>query len=281
MKKKPKSRIANYGEEIKKGTSDFKEVSIIALKRFFRWRSRVIWKLLGGIISFLTFLVVWTAIVEGGFQSLGMLTKDNYITFLLTGALLWSVIKICLTDMSHSFIIEKHRKTLPYVMMSPVNRIAYMYGRMSQPALSIIINNVPVLILGFLVGFQFHGNMITALLIFLLTFTAFSGIGIILASLASWKEGIQDGSYVLKDALYFISGVHYPLAVFPDTFEKAFRFLPTTRAIDALRAVGIEGATLSQVSGTLIYLAVMSVITITLGVIIFKKIEKKAMLLGI
>lgn len=276
-----KPEKAKKTTEFKNAIRDLKDVSWITIKRFFRWRMRVFWTLLGAIISFVSFVIVWTAILEGGFQGLGMLTKENYITFLLSGSLLWSVISVCFSSMPVSFITEKHRKTLPYILMSPVNRISYMYGRISQAVLSIIIKNVPVLILGFILGFQFIGNIFTALLIFLLTFIAFSGIGLKLASLAAWKEGFIQGSHVFKEALYLTSGVHYPLAVFPGSVERVFRLLPTTQAIDALRKVGMEGASITQVSGTLIYLTVLSVITITIGILLFKKIEKKAMLLGI
>ncbi len=266
---------------MKKFLKHLKIMGITELRRYFRWKIRIFWDIFGSFIEFIGFLVVWTAILEGGFQGLGMMTKDNYITFILTGSLLWTVIESCFGRMSYSFVREKHRKTLIYLMISPLNRISYLYGTLSQPLLQVFLRNTPVLIVASLIGFVFHGSIFLALIIFILTFLAFSGIGIILAALAAWKEGFRQAAWVIARSLYIISGVYYPLAVFPEPFRGVFRMLPTTQAIDALRKVGLQGAGLAEVSGALIYLAIVAVISISIGLWVFKRMAKKAMYLGI
>lgn len=266
---------------MKKFLSQMKLIAVTELKRYFRWKTRIFWSMFGALIGFLSFVVVWAAILQGGFQGLGMLTKDNYIAFVLSGSLLWTVIRTSIGRMSRHFVREKHRKTLAYIMISPLNRIAYLYGSLSQPILQMILRNTPVIIVALLLGFQFHGNILLASLIFILAFLAFSGVGLVLAALAAWKEGFIDAAWVVSEVLYLVSGVHYPLEVFPESLENIFRLLPTTQAIDALRAVGIQGAGVTEIAGPLIYLGVLSIISVFIGLYVFRRMAKKAMYLGI
>jgi hypothetical protein len=57
--------------------------------------------------------------------------------------------------------------------------------------------------------------------------------------------------------------------------------LPTTQAINTIRAVGMNGATITQLVPQLIYLVLFSIISISLAYFTFRLIEKKAMLIGI
>ncbi len=258
-----------------------KLMSVTFLRRFFRWKIRVFWNVFGALTSFISFLVVWTAILQGGFQGLGMLTRENYLVFLLTGSITWTMIKSSVHDMSFHFVTEKHRKTLAYIMMSPLNRISYLYSTLSYPMFNSLVKNVPVVIVASFFGFSFSGSVLLAILVLLLIFISFSGLGIMLASLAAWREGLAHSATAIMSILYLFSGVHYPLAVFPQPFEDIFRLLPTTQAIDAIRAIGLEGAGLMDIWGTVLYLVVFATISIALGIYVFRRMEKKAMYLGI
>lgn len=260
---------------------DLKTMSVAEIKRYFRWRERILWEILGSLIGFISFILVWRAVLMGGFQGLGGLTRDNYITFLLSGSLLWAVIHVNFR-MSGAFVREKQRKTLPNLMISPVNKLSYLFGKLSVGLTRVFIRDVSiVLVAAAFFSFSIEGNPLLILLIFAITFIGFSGIGIMVASLAAWREGFRDASMVIQEALYLVSGVHYPIEVFPENIKNVVYWLPTTQAINVVRAVGLRGAGFSDISFALGYIGLFSVVSIILGYLAFRWAKNKAMLIGI
>lgn len=260
---------------------DFKIMSLAEIKRYYRWKERILWEIIGSLIGFISFILVWRAVLMGGFQGLGDLTRNNYITFLLSGSLLWAVIRVNFR-MSGAFVREKHRKTLPNLMISPVNKLSYLFGKLSVGLTRIFVKDVAIVLVAVaFFSFRIQGNPLLILLIFLLTFIGFSGVGIVFASLAAWREGFWDAGMVISEALYLLSGVHYPIEVFPDKIKNVVVYLPTTQAINAVRAVGLKGATISDISLPLLYIGIFSIISCLLGYLTFKWAKDKAMLIGI
>ncbi|MFB6088280.1 MAG: ABC transporter permease [Candidatus Aenigmatarchaeota archaeon] len=260
---------------------DLKIMSIAELKRFFRWKERFLWEILGSLIGFMSFILVWRAVLMGGFQGLGGLTRNNYITFLLSGSLLWAVINVNFR-MSGAFVREKHQRTLPNLMISPVNKLSYLFGKLSVGLARVLIRDIAiVMVAATFFSFSVEGNPLLILLIFVITFIGFSGIGIIVASLSAWREGFQEASMVIQQILYLVSGVHYPIEVFPENIRNVVLWFPTTQAINAVRAVGLRGAGVSDISFTLGYVSIFSIVSIILGYFTFKWAKDKAMLIGI
>jgi len=256
---------------------------ITEVRRYYRWKERVIWDVLFTLISFFGFVLVWKTVLMGGFQGVGDLTAGNYITFLLIGSLLWVIIKQGIGwQMSYAFVFDKHRRVLPYLMISPLNKIAYLYGKLGVGMVRAILSNIIILIIAILFfNFTFKGSILLTLFFLILTFFAFSGIGLIISSLGAWREGLADFAVVISEALYLVSGVHYPIEVFPENIKELVNLLPTTQAINAVRAIGLHGATLSQIMPHIIYIGSLAIISPIIGYIVFKWVENKAMLIGI
>ena len=262
---------------------DLKISFVMEIRRYYRWKERVIWDILGAIIMFFGFMLVWRAILMGGFEGVGDLTAENYVTFILCGSVLWEVITQSMGwQMVQAFVSDKHRRVLPYIMISPLDKISYLYGKVGVGMVRFLITNTILLaIASLLFNFSFNGSIFLAGLIFVVSFLSFSGIGLILASLAAWREGIGNIGVVVTEILYLMSGVHYPIEVFPKQIKGLVSLLPTTQAIHALRMVGLYGYGVSELSNQLIYLGSLAIIFPILGYIIFTKIKNRAMLIGI
>lgn len=253
------------------------------VRMYYRWKERIIWDILGALIMFVGFILVWRAIIAGGFQGIGDLTAENYITFILCGSLLWDIIyQAAGWQMALAIIRDKDMRTLPYVLLSPMNKIAYLYAKVGLGIVRFVINNtILILLASIFFDFSFKGSLMLTLFLFFLTFLAFSGIGLIISSLGAWREGIAQFAMVLTDILYLFSGVHYPIEVFPESMRSFVSALPTTQAINAVRAIGLHGAGIFEIMPQIIYLGIMALITPLLGYLAFRWVRNRAMLIGI
>jgi len=256
---------------------------ITEIKRYYRWKERIVWDVLFTLLGFFGFILVWRAVLMGGFQGVGDLTAENYITFLLIGSLLWVVIKQGIGwQIAYAFADDKHRRVLPYIMISPLNKISYLYGKIGAGLVRAVLSNVIIIIIALLLfNFTYKGSLILTLLFFILTFIAFSGIGLIVASLGAWREGFSEFALVFAESLYLLSGVYYPIEVFPEGIRNIVNLLPTTQAINAVRAIGIHGAGLYETMPQLLYIGVLAVVASILGYITFRWVKNRAMLIGI
>lgn len=262
--------------------SDFLVLTVAEIRKYYRWKERIVWDIFGTLIFLFSFLLVWGAVFSSGSVEIGGLNQDNYITFLITGTLLWQVIGICLGPLSHTFVREKYARSSTYFFLSPASRLAFLFAKAVTSLVEILLTTGIILILIlFFYKFAFQGSLILASLIFLLTFLSFSGIGMTFAALGAWREGIANVSYIISDVLMLLSGVFYPLEIFPESIRVFCEALPTTQAINTIRAVGMNGATITQLVPQLIYLVLFSIISISLAYFTFRLIEKKAMLIGI
>src|SRR4030042_5793603 len=88
---------------------------VAEIKIYYRWKERVVWDVIFALIAFLGFVLVWRAVLLGGFQGLGDLTAENYVTFLLSGSMMWVVISQGIGwQMAFAFTEDKHGRVLPY-----------------------------------------------------------------------------------------------------------------------------------------------------------------------
>jgi ABC-2 type transport system permease protein len=261
---------------------DFPFLFLAELRKFYRWKERILWDLIGPLTLFLGFVLVWKAVLAGGFAGIGNLNADTYVIFLLSGTLLWQVIGINLGPVSHTFVREKYARSSVYFLLSPASRLAFIFAKASLALVQILITNgIVILIAILLFDFSFNGSLLLAGLIYMLTFLAFSGIGIGFAALGAWREGIADGVWLCSEVLMILSGVWYPIEIFPEPIRSFCAALPSTQAIQAIRTIGIEGAGIAQLAPQLVYLGGLAMISPIIGYYIFKWVEGKAMLIGI
>ena len=140
------------------------------LKSYWRWKLHILFDTIVPIVDIALFLLVWSVIIGGGFEGVGMLNKDNYIAYLFSGFILWNFVNTPFThDFVHSFIREKHWKTIEYIFISPLKKFSLPYGISILPLLRSIYSTIILLIIGFLFfGFSIKGDFLSIVLIVLM-----------------------------------------------------------------------------------------------------------------
>ncbi len=267
---------------MKKFLKDYFALQISEIKKFLRWKERLLWDLIGTLTFFIAFVFVWESAFAQGFKGMGNLTKETFVTFILSGTLIWQAIGINLGPISHVFVREKYMRTSVYFFLSPGSRIAFLLAKAGVALLQILITNmILILIALYFFEFEFKGSLFLALLVFILTFLCFHGLGICIAALGAWREGIADFSWTFSSVLLILSGVWYPVEIFPEPLQSISKILPTTKAIEMIRDIGINGLGLMEIFSELAFLGILTCIFLSLGYFVFKAVEGRAMLIGI
>ncbi|MBC7081371.1 MAG: ABC transporter permease [Thermoplasmatales archaeon] len=263
----------------------FKDILIVfqkEVKEYWRWKLHIVFDAFFPLLDTLLFILVWSAILKGGFERYGMITRENYIGFLISGMIVWSFARNYLSgEFTRIFVEEKHRRTIQYLLSSPINRMAIPYGKSLLPVLRSLFNSTILISVGISLGFIFKGNPLLIFLIIFLTFLTFSGIGLTIAALGSWREDIADSGWLIYYIFEITAGIYFPLDILPQKLRIIFFALPQAQAVQAMRLVVLENAGLNEILPFLLPLAFYSFFMIIFAYLAFRFVERKAMLVGI
>lgn len=121
-----------------------------------------------------------------------------------------------------------------------------------------------------------RANTGVALLTLLLSLLAFSGLGIISASIILVTKRGDPVAFLLASLSALLSGVYYPVAVLPTWLQSLAALLPLTHALRALRLALLEGAGLSEVAPSLAMLALFALVVLPGGIWAFRWALRRA-----
>jgi ABC-type multidrug transport system permease subunit len=99
---------------------------------------------------------------------------------------------------------------------------------------------------------------------------AFSALGLLSASRARSVEAVSGLANLIMLPMWILSGVFFSSANFPAAVQPFIRALPLTAAVDALRAIMLQGASLTSLGVELAVLGVWLVVPFAVALRIFR-----------
>jgi ABC-2 type transport system permease protein len=220
-----------------------------------------------------------TFIADGVQAGGGTLDVQRQTTILLIGAVIWSYLGIVFEILTETVAWERWEGTIEYTFMAPLSRAVHLLG---MGAFAVIYGVLRTALL-FAVVAQFfglpfpHADFGTALVLLAVASVSFVGVGMCTAvlPLISPEKGAQLG-FIAQGLLLVVSGVYYPVSVMPEWMQAIATISPATYALEGIRAAVLDGAGLGEVWGDLWPLALMGVVTIPLGLAVFRAGERYA-----
>lgn len=167
--------------------------------------------------------------------------------------------------------------TLPYLFGTPANRLLMFVGR----AMVHVLDGMVGVFIAFLWGVLLLGLDLTQTrplaLVATILVTSFStsGLGLMLGSLSLITVNVMFVNNLVYFALLVFSGSNIDLTTLPDWIEAVSRVIPLTRGIAATRAL-IGGATFPEVSGMLVEEALIGLVYVLAGYVLFRWFESQA-----
>jgi hypothetical protein len=90
------------------------------------------------------------------------------------------------------------------------------------------------------------------------------------ATLEAMRKGLD---IIAQGTLLVVSGVYYPVSVLPDWMQFLAKFSPATYALEGIRQAILEGQGVTEMSDQIVPLILIGVVSIPLGLWVFRRGE--------
>jgi len=176
---------------------------------------------------------------------------DGYapLAFLLVGVALTDCLTTALVCLAHGVRNSQQAGTMKALLALPIVPARLMGLSLAYPLLRAALDFVIFMSAAFALGVSFTGMHITAVVAtFLLGVSSVCVIGLVSAAFAiAFKRG-DPVLWAVGTATWLLSGVLYPTSVLPAWLGVVSALLPTTHALNAMRAAVLDGATWSALA---------------------------------
>ena len=238
------------------------------MKRFVRAKSRII-----GALAMPLFFLGFLGLGFSRMAVPGVGRDVNYIHFLVPGIIGMSLL-FSSTFAGLSVLWDREFGFLKEIMVTPVNRVSIVVGRIAGGTTTALIQGLMLLVIAVILGFKVPSvlSFFVALAFMLLITTTFIGLGLIFASVMKDMQGFGIIMNFVMFPMFFLSGAMYPLKNLPGVIRVLSYIDPLTYGIDGLRGALIRVSAFSLLFD-LGVLAAFSVVMVILGAWFFEKSE--------
>jgi ABC-2 type transport system permease protein len=172
---------------------------------------------------------------------------SRYIDFLIPGMLGMGLMQSGLWGIGFVIVEMRTRKLIKRMVATPMRRSHFLMAFVFMRALFLVIE-LPVLI-GFGVGVfgvPLRGSLALLVALSVLGSLTFAGLGLLVASRAQNTQTVGGLINLVSMPMFLFSGVFFSASRFPEVMQPFIRALPLTALNDALRAVMLDAAGVSQ-----------------------------------
>lgn len=203
------------------------------------------------------------------FSSMFSMNIENYPVYFMSGRGIYDFFSagVGVTMMSLSGNKNILKKT-------PVPKHIFILGGVISELINYLITLIIFLGVMFVTNAEFHiGTMLLSVIPIFSLIMLISGIGFILSILSVYYMDIQHLWVVINTGLMYACAIFYPIEVIPESFRRYVILNPLFWIIDQFRCLMVYGTIpdLLNIVNTLL----ISAIILILGIIVFKKFEKK------
>jgi ABC-2 type transport system permease protein len=206
----------------------------------------------------------------------------EYFPFVLLGLAFSEYLNVSLRTFSENIRHEQLTGTLEAILATPTSLATFVIGSSLWNFIFATIN------VGFYIfcAVLFFGlnlsqlNLMSAIIMLILTLISFSSLGIISAGFILVLKRGDPLSWFLGMSFGFLGGVYFPVEILPP-FLKVFSYLlPVTYSLRGIRLAFLKGYNLNLLRTEIGVLFLFSIFLFPLGIWIFKLALKKAKLDG-
>ena len=199
------------------------------------------------------------------------LQGTRYVDFLVPGLLALSVMMACMWGISYTIIERRKGRILRRMVATPMHNGNLLLAHLTARLAITFIDSAVLLLFTYLYfDIRLHGSLIALFLVFIAGNIAFTGIAILFSSRTSKTEVGNAIINVVTMPMMILSGIFFSYRNFPDWTIPIIRKLPLTMVADSFRSIINEGVGVSQVFGNILILAIIGIITLIVGMKIFK-----------
>jgi ABC-2 type transport system permease protein len=254
------------------GLSGVVERNAYLVKRYVWWEvAFFLWT----VANTLTIVFIAKGVEAAG----GQLDVNRQTTILLIGGVIWAYLGIIFEILTETVAWERWEGTIEYTFMAPLSRTMHLMGMgLFAVAYGVVRAGLLFGVIAFFFKLEMpHADFVSALVVLAVSSVSFIGIGMMTAvlPLISPEKGTQLG-FIAQGMLLVVSGIYYEIDILPAAMQALAVISPATYALDGIRDAILLGDSVGQMGDELLPLAIIGIITVPLGLWVFRVGERYA-----
>ena len=208
-----------------------------------------------------------------------MNAPEEYIGFVLLGGAMTAFWLNVLWSMGAQLYWERSSGNLELYIMAPCSMMAVLAGMAVGGMLLTMVRATVIMTVGILIfSVPFSPTSWPMLIfVFLLTLLALYGLGMMFASLfLLWGREAWHIVNLLQEPVYLITGMNFPLKVFPTVLATTAMLIPLACGMDAMRQILFHVEGVWSVEMEILALVILGVIFIFLASKLLNYLERLA-----
>lgn len=171
------------------------------------------------------------------------------------------------------YVIVRYRKNgvLKRLRATPLTAFEFLFAQVISRTI-LLVGSTTLTILGarLLIGFQMAGSWIDLWAFIAIGSTSLIALGMLVAARISSEEVAEGVLNVMTWPMIFLSGVWFSLEGASPWVTSISKVLPLTHVVNGLRAIMIDGASITSLAPQLFALSIGAFILLAIGSLIFK-----------
>ncbi len=241
------------------------------LRIAFSYRLNFFSKFLGVLLSTVLFFFIGELVGEESkvLKPYG----GDYFAFALIGVAFTDYMFLAVNSFSEDIRRGQVEGTLESLLVSSISELALMIYSSLYKFCFTSLRIVLYLACGVLLfGLKIHlSDPFALLIVLLLTFAAFGGIGLASAAFVVLFKQTSPLNWIMGPLAGLAGGVVYPVTILPWWLKCISMLLPITHSLEALRNLLLNGASLYEVGNSILVLFCFAVTLMGIGLLLFKR----------
>jgi len=172
--------------------------------------------------------------------------KPGYFPFVFVGLMFSAFFQFWLNVFAENIRQEQYWGTMERIFLCPGEPLSIIISSVSAKAVILLLEMAAMLLIGKIIFGPGLAGFFKVTIIFLpmliLSAFVFGGLGLISGSFIMYFKRGDPVNWIMGAVFDLLSGVYFPVAVFPDILKSFSEKLPTTSVLNMWRAILLNGA---------------------------------------
>jgi ABC-2 type transport system permease protein len=196
--------------------------------------------------------------------------SQRYLDFLLPGLMAFTLMQLSIAGSGFNIVEFRRKGILKRLFVTPIKPHDFITAIvLARMAIILIQLTVLILFAVTILDVRIVGNFASFYLMIILGTFVFLCLGFCLGSIAKTQQAVMAVGNLVIFPQIFLSGVFYPIESMPELIQPIANLLPLSFVSTAMREIANNGASLLEITPTLIGIAAWFVIAFVLATRLF------------
>ena len=229
-------------------------------RKYYKSVLGVLWTVLNPLLSMLVMTIVFSTLFKRNI--------DNYPIYLLCGQLIFNFVSGA-SRQSLSSILGN----AGYIRAIYIPKYIFVLSRVVEALVDLLFSLIALFLVMFFTKAAFTINLLMLPVLLVLVFMFTLGLSFILATYGTFFRDLHHLYGIFTMLWMWTSAIFYPISIIPPSYSFLFDLNPALHYITIMRAICYEGTVPTEKS--LIIATCYSILTLLLGISVFKANENK------